>query len=65
MRWVYPREGNLEPFVGGATVDNGRLYIGDSAGIVHALDADTGDKLWESPTGEKVWSTPVANAASG
>jgi len=59
LRWVYPREGNLEPVVGGAVVSQGKLYFGSADGKVHALDAGTGDKQWEFQTGDKIWSTPV------
>ena len=58
-RWVYPREGNLEPIVGGAVVAQGKVYFGSSDGKVYALDAATGDKQWEFPTGDKIWSTPA------
>jgi outer membrane protein assembly factor BamB len=56
-RWVYPREGYLEPFVSGLIESGGKLFIGGSDGRVYALDAATGDKLWEFPTGDKVWAT--------
>ncbi len=62
-RWVYPREGYFQPFVGGLAIDQGRLYIGCSDGNVHALDAATGDPLWKSPfvSDDKIWSTPVVS----
>jgi len=59
VRWVYPREDNLEPFVGGPVVAQGNIYIGGSDGKVYALDAATGDKQWEYQTGDKVWATPA------
>jgi outer membrane protein assembly factor BamB len=60
VRWVYPREGNLDPIVGGIVADQGRLFFGCSDGKVYALDAVTGDKLWESAaTGDKIWGTPA------
>ena len=59
LRWVYPRDGNLQPVVGGTVVSQGRVYFGCSDGKVYALDAETGDKEWEFPTGDKIWSTPV------
>lgn len=59
LRWVYPREGNLEPIVGGLIVALGRVYFGCSDGKVYALDAPTGDKIWDFPTGNKVWATPT------
>ena len=58
-RWVYPREGNLEPIVGGLVVAQGKVYFGCSDGKVYALDAATGDKQWEFETGDKIWSTPA------
>ena len=59
LRWVYPREGNLEPIVGGLVISQGNLYFGGSDGNVYALDAATGDKLWSFETGDKIWSTPA------
>jgi len=59
LRWVYPRDGNLQPVVGGTVVSQGRVYFGCSDGKVYALDAETGDKEWDFPTGDKIWSTPV------
>ena len=59
IRWVYPREGNLEPIVGGSVVAQGKVYFGDSDGKVYALDAATGDKQWEFEAGGKTWSTPI------
>ncbi len=56
-RWVYPREGYLQPFVGGLVESAGKLFIGGSEGVVYALDAATGDELWDFPTGDKVWAT--------
>jgi outer membrane protein assembly factor BamB len=56
-RWVYPREGYLQPFVGGLVESAGKLFVGGSDGVVYALDAATGDKLWDFTTGDKVWAT--------
>jgi outer membrane protein assembly factor BamB len=55
-RWVYPREGYLQPFVGGLVESAGKLFIGGSDGFIYALDAATGDKLWDFSTGDKVWA---------
>ncbi|MBA7712304.1 Outer membrane protein assembly factor BamB [subsurface metagenome] len=59
IRWIYPREGNLQPIVGGAVVALGRVYISSSEGKVYALDAATGNKQWEFQAGDKIWSTPA------
>ncbi|OGO00071.1 MAG: hypothetical protein A2Y58_04345 [Chloroflexi bacterium RBG_13_51_52] len=58
-RWVFPREGYLNPFVGGIVVDNNKLFIGCSDGWIYALDASTGDLLYEYKTGDKIWGTPT------
>jgi eukaryotic-like serine/threonine-protein kinase len=60
-RWVYPREGYVEPFVGGLVESGGRLFVGGADGHVYALDAATGDRLWEFATGDKIWATPVVD----
>jgi outer membrane protein assembly factor BamB len=76
VRWVYPREGNLESFVGGPAILERSglpaiLFIGCTDGKVYALDAELGDKLWEFATGDKIWGTPavvprtVFNGATG
>ena len=59
LRWVYPREGNFEPVIGGLEVAWGKVYIGGSDGKVYALDAETGDWKWDFQTGGKIWSTPA------
>jgi len=60
LRWVYPRQGNLDgSIVGGLVVTGGNLYFGASNGKVYALDAETGDWKWDFPTGGEIWSTPA------
>jgi eukaryotic-like serine/threonine-protein kinase len=61
MRWVYPRDSYLDPFVGGMVVADGKLFIGCSNGFVYSFDALTGDKLSEYKTGNKVWGTPAVD----
>ena len=67
LRWDYPRDGYLHPFVGGAVVADGKVFLADSGGMVYALDAATGDYLWEFSTEdedgdrEKIWSTPAVS----
>lgn len=49
-----------------ALTADGRLVIGDSAGVVHCLDARTGRLLWKNPVGgetDHFWSS--ANIANG
>lgn len=61
LRWIYPREGNLNPIAASVVVSQGKVYFGCSDGSIYALDAATGDKLWSFETGTKVWSTPTAD----
>ena len=59
LRWVYPRERNLQPIVGGPVISQGKVYIGAADGKLYALDAATGDELWKFETGDKIWSIPA------
>jgi eukaryotic-like serine/threonine-protein kinase len=61
MRWVFPRDSYLEPFVGGVVVADGKLFVGCSDGYVYSFDALTGDKLHEYKTGNKIWGTPAVD----
>lgn len=64
LRWVYPREGNLDAIVGAVVVGMDNLYFACSDGKVYALDAATGDMLWEFATEDKIWSTPAYDAGT-
>lgn len=60
LRWVYPREGNLEPIIGALVASQGNVYFSDSDGKVYTLDAATGDKVGEPfQVGDKIWSSPI------
>jgi len=61
LRWVYPREGNLDPIAAGMVASQGKVYLGCSDGYVYALDATTGDKLWSFETRDKIWATPAVD----
>jgi len=55
-RWVYPREDELEPIVGGPVAAGDKVYFGGSD------DAATGDRLWIFEKSEgKIWGTPAVN----
>jgi len=58
-RWVYPREGNLHSIIAGPLAAQGKVYIATKGGIIYALDAATGDWMWEFETGDEIWSTPA------
>lgn len=59
MEEDYPPEGYLEPIVGGAVVDQEKVYFGCSDGKVYALDATKLSETWVFQTGDKIWSTPA------
>jgi outer membrane protein assembly factor BamB len=59
LRWVYPRQGELLPIVGGPVVALDKVYIGNSDGNLYALDAATGDYQWQFTSDDKIWSTPA------
>ena len=61
VRWVYPREGYLKPFVGGITVSEDKLFIASTDGILYALNAETGDLLWQFATEKEIWATPAVD----
>jgi outer membrane protein assembly factor BamB len=65
IQWVIPREGNLQPIVGGCAISQDAVYIGaaDSKKLwkLYALDAATGNERWQFETGDKIWSTPVVS----
>jgi outer membrane protein assembly factor BamB len=58
-RWIFPREGYLEAFVGGMVIAQGKLYIGCSDGVIYALNAETGDILYQYAAEDKIWGTPT------
>ena len=59
LRWI-SRQGDIGgSIIGGLAVADGRIYFGASDGIVYALDAVDGHKLWTFETGSKIWSTPT------
>jgi len=58
-RWVYPRDGYIEPIVGSVVTDGILVYFGDTSGTVYALDSITGDLVWSYQTGDKIWGTPA------
>lgn len=59
-RWVYPRSGYLDSAVlSGTILNQGILYFCTTAGVVYALEAETGDYVWDYDIGEDVWATPV------
>jgi outer membrane protein assembly factor BamB len=46
-------------FVGGATIGEGIVYAGTSDGILYALDANDGEKLWTFQAENEIWDAPL------
>ena len=57
-----PNEKDQEGFGGGLAADGGRIYAGTGFGYVVALDARTGNKLWEKNVESPVRTSPTAAA---
>jgi len=58
-RWI-SRQGDIGgSIIGGLAIADGRVYFGASDGLIYALDAVDGHKLWEHQTEGKVWSSPA------
>lgn len=51
------------PFVGGATIIDDTILIGSEAGLLYALDKETGQPQWSVPfsTDGQIWSTPAVS----
>jgi outer membrane protein assembly factor BamB len=55
-----PGEKDREGFGGGLAADGGRIYAATGYGMVFALDARTGNKLWEKNVEAPVRTSPTA-----
>ena len=60
--WTYRTEveGNFRPgFKSSPAVANGRVFVGDEDGFLHAVDAATGKRLWVFETLGEIISSPT------
>jgi serine/threonine-protein kinase len=57
LGWVY--EGTQETYRSSPTLGDNVIYIGGADGIVHAVDATSGEQLWSYDTGAKINSSPA------
>ncbi len=65
LRWVYPRQDNLDgAVIGGLAVVGASVYFGTADGTVYALNAATGDWRWDARIDGEIWSTPVIDGDS-
>jgi outer membrane protein assembly factor BamB len=56
LKWTFEAEGSI---VSAPTIADGVVYVGSYDYNVYALDAFTGEKIWEFPTGYQVKSSPA------
>ena len=63
VRWTYPREGfeTVGAIVGDIVTDKQNLYFGSANKKIYALDAASGDFLWEFQTSNKIWTAPAVD----
>ncbi len=57
--WVYPAGDPAAPFENSVSLANGTIYAGDSAGIMHVLDAGTGSEICTFDAGSRI-TTPAS-----
>ena len=55
-----PNEKDQEGFGGGLAADGGRIYAATGFGLVVALEAKSGKKLWEKSLGSPLRASPTA-----
>src|SRR5581483_2541876 len=58
------RDTRIDPskgFGGGVAFDDGKLFVATGFGIVYALDATSGNRLWKTDLGVPIINAPVAN----
>ena len=48
-----------KPIKAGAAIAGGRVFVGDDAGVVHALELSTGKELWTFKTQGSIEATPL------
>jgi len=57
LKWTFTTDGPIQH--SSPAVVDGIVYIGSNDMKIYALDAETGNKLWEFKTGSYIWSSPT------
>ena len=57
-RWSYPLERHA---VSTPAISNGLVFVGDCAGQLHCVDAETGQGYWTHPVGKEIWGSPLVS----
>jgi len=52
-------DSRYDHYASSATVDQGRIYVGEADGSLYCLSAETGAQIWRAETGDAVRSTPA------
>lgn len=55
--WSYDK---IDRTISTAAIAEGLLFIGDMAGLVHCLDAGSGEVYWTHDTRDAIWGAPTA-----
>lgn len=59
VRWEYPMAGRAGMYAGVLSTAGGLVFAGDDAGQLLALDAASGEKLWQYSTGQYIFASPM------
>jgi len=56
LRWTFKAGA---PVKSSAAIVAGKVYVGDDAGNLHAIDADTGKSVWSFKAGDSIEASPL------
>ena len=63
--WSYPQIGTGQSWGGTMATAGGLVFFGDDAGSFAAVDARTGNPLWEFNTGQSLHASPMSYEVEG
>lgn len=59
VQWEFAGHPSEQGIHGSPALDESKVYVGDYAGYMYALDQTTGHRIWESRPGDHIGSSPV------